>query len=813
MSSRRCGWVLLLLVAVAGVAFGQVTVDGNLADIIAAAQANQADPINELCAIGKSGFDFSHVYVFYNVAADQLFVGLDLMDVPPGSGAAGPGVPGDADGDNNADAPATNTLCVVPPFIEENGVGIDEEYTLLFDTNANGRFDEAQDIRVRYSGNALSILPGNSNVPIPGASGIIRLGTVGSPTNSSGIPDSEENRNTADIEIRVNNFSTLDTVPTCFILTVRGGSLVDGLVEDELSTPISFNISDPAVNVVKDVQNVTTGGVFADSVGAQPGETVRFRIAMTNTGNVVLNNAALRDTLPAGLSFAGNVTGTASFVVTPQGDGSTRIDFTNLAGSSNLPAGATRIVTFDATVGGEVSGCLINSVLGGGRPPAESGGPPVSDSDTAQICLVDLQCSKQVSLDGVNFVGSLSAARGQTVHFRVVISNPSAGTLTNVQMTDTLPAGYTNLTESDPQCSTAGNTITCNIGSLAGGASRTIDYRAVISNSASGTLTNTAHVTGTFGGTTLSDDCSAQVTVLVPCIECDKQVSLDGVSFSSSLTAAPGQVVTFRVRITNCGSAPFFQVSLSDTLPSGYSNVQVISPGSCSAAGNTVTCGNLGSLNPAATVTVTYRATVAAGSGTLTNTASVTGQTGSAGNPGSQANDTCSAQVQVVPPCIVCVKLVSLDGVTFVPSLNIDMAGATLFWRITVTNCGQAPLTTVTLHDVLPTGLINVSTADGRCGVIGNTVDCNLGSLAPAASTAVIIQSQVAPGFEGSLVNTATVTGTPGSGGNPGSSVSDDCSASVNVGPPPRIPTLSEWGRILLSALLCTALVLHRRMR
>ena len=90
----------LLLALTCGLTFAAgaraQVVDGNLADLIPLAQADQADPINEIIPNCKSGFDVEHVYVYYKFSTDQLFIGIDVMDVPPGSGPGfpGPGVPG-----------------------------------------------------------------------------------------------------------------------------------------------------------------------------------------------------------------------------------------------------------------------------------------------------------------------------------------------------------------------------------------------------------------------------------------------------------------------------------------------------------------------------------------------------------------------------------------------------------------------------------------------------------------------------------------------------------------------------------------------
>jgi uncharacterized repeat protein (TIGR01451 family) len=810
--------MIALCVALTAPALAQpITVDGNLTDLIARAQANQADPINEICAVGKSGFDFSHVYIYYDLQGDALYVGLDIMDVPPGIGLAGVGVPGDADGDNNPDTQNNPNSCLGPNFVEEVGIGPDEEYSFLIDTNNNGNPTEHGDVRVRYQGNTLQFLFGDSNtMTIPGATGAIKFGTHGAGGVNTGIPDADENVNTNDVELRIDHWSTLDPIlPTCFAITPRGGSLVDGLPEDTTAA-IAFDITTASMTLVKDVRNVTSNSAFADQVGAAAGDTVEFRIVITNTGNSTLNGFVASDVLPAGLTFVnGSVTGATA---TTNGSGPTNISFANIggAGVTTIGPAVQRTITFRATVNTGTSGCLVDTASTSGSTPAQGTtcpSIPASATDTASVCLIDILCEKKVSLDNSTFTTSVTAARGQTVFFRVTITNPTASALTNVVLTDTLPAGYTNLQESEADCSTAGNTITCNIGTLAGNATRTINYRATVGATATGTLTNTATVTGSFGSTNVSHSCSAMVNVLIPCIDCVKEVSTDGgTTFHATVTALQGQVVTFRVRLINCGTgptaAPFFQSSLTDTLPAGYNNVQIISPGTCTAAGNTVTCNNLGPVAPGAEVQVRYRATVIAAGGTLTNTATVTGTTGSAGNPGSTVTDTCSAMVTVLHPCIDCTKEVSTDNATFSSSVSLMAGGGHLFWRIRVTNCGEIALNGVALDDVFPAQLTNVTTSDARCTVVGNHVHCNLGTLSAGQSTTVLVESDVPADFSGVLTNTATVSGTP-TGST--TALTHTCSATVNV--QGQIPTLTEWGLIAMAGLLGAAMVLVRRLR
>ncbi|MBI1853656.1 MAG: hypothetical protein HYR85_25235 [Planctomycetes bacterium] len=276
-----------------GATFGQVVVDGDLSDIRAVSQGDLADPENDVCIVGKSGFDFSHLYVFYDVANDALYLGLDLMDSPPGIGMPGPGVPGDADGDGNADLRA-NSSCITFPFSDEFGVGPDEYYQFLLDTNGNNRSDEPGDVRVQYSNNSLGIFPGNSAVPIPGATGTIQLGTAGSIVASAGIPDTDENRNTTDIEVRVDNWSTLDPDPTSFIVTIHNGSLVDGLGE-ETSARLRIDV-------------VTCG---AGTVNSGPGPIADVLRVSGSTGGPNRTVQVARQT-PVGLSLSASPAGPAS---------------------------------------------------------------------------------------------------------------------------------------------------------------------------------------------------------------------------------------------------------------------------------------------------------------------------------------------------------------------------------------------------------------------------------------------------------------------------------------------------------------------
>jgi uncharacterized repeat protein (TIGR01451 family) len=108
------------------------------------------------------------------------------------------------------------------------------------------------------------------------------------------------------------------------------------------------------------------------------------------------------------------------------------------------------------------------------------------------------------------------------------------------------------------------------------------------------------------------------------------QPASGGADVSVSMTAAPSPVtqganLTYTITVTNNGPLAASGVTMTDALPSGAPFVSASSTlGACSGT-TTVTC-NLGTMNSAATATITLVVTATA-SGTLTNTANATSTT------------------------------------------------------------------------------------------------------------------------------------------------------------------------------------------
>jgi uncharacterized repeat protein (TIGR01451 family) len=126
-------------------------------------------------------------------------------------------------------------------------------------------------------------------------------------------------------------------------------------------------------------------------------------------------------------------------------------------------------------------------------------------------------------------------------------------------------------------------------------------------------------------------------------------------------------------------------------------------------------------------------------------------------------------------------------------------AGAPATYRIVVTNNGPSVATNVVLTDPLPAGLTStvVTTTQGSC-TPGTTVTCTLGTMAVGGAATIRITVNL-PAQLSPIRNTATVTADqfdPNTTNN---------SASADILGESDIPTLSEWGLILLGLALALA--------
>jgi uncharacterized repeat protein (TIGR01451 family) len=378
--------------------------------------------------------------------------------------------------------------------------------------------------------------------------------------------------------------------------------------------------------------------------------------------------------------------------------------------------------------------------------------------------------------------GVTSVTPGGSVTYTVTVSN--GGTVGNpaATVTDTFPAGLT--------CSTtcAGSLGgTCAAGPTAGNINDTanvpsggsVTYTAVcsISPSASGTLTNTATVSG--GAVTDSNAANNSAT------------DTDGVAATADLsvtktdgvtTATAGGSVTYTITASNAGPSAATGATVADTFPASLTCAWTCvgaGGGTCTASGS----GNInGTVNLPSGGSVTYTASCtlsAAATGTLSNTATVTAPAGvtdpTPGNNSATDSDTIGASANL--------------GITKTDGVTTATPGGSVTYTITASNAGPSNATGATAADIFPASLTCtwtcVGAGGGTCTASGSGNINGTVNLPSGGSVTYTASCTISAAATGTLSNTATVTAPAGvtdpTPGNNSATDSDTLAASADL--------------------------------
>ena len=271
-----------------------------------------------------------------------------------------------------------------------------------------------------------------------------------------------------------------------------------------------------------------------------------------------------------------------------------------------------------------------------------------------------------------------------------------------------------------------------------------------------------------------------------------------------------GQSTTYTITVNNSGPSFGTNVVMTDIFPAPGSSptatfsyqgaLTVNAGGACTeptmgATSGTLTCSFPGlSSGQSATITYVMRAETltvnGATSGTAFNQASVV----------VDETETTLANNVVTHDTTARRFTVATDMALSKTAAAGPLApGAAIDYTLVVTNNGPLASDGAQVVDVLPPG-VNFASGAGCVNAAG-TVRCAVGALAVGASRTFTISTTLASPYSGArpLVNTATLDA-PGDT-NPGNNTASATTAVSNL-PASSIPTLSEWGLILLAALL-----------
>ncbi len=334
------------------------------------------------------------------------------------------------------------------------------------------------------------------------------------------------------------------------------------------------DLSAPRLEVAKSATDLDGGEV-------DPGDTLRYTMTTTNTGDDAATGVVLQDPVPAGTTPAGAYTG--SFDV------------------GTLAAGASTSVSFDVVVGGGLpDGFTITNVATASGVGATAG-RPVNASSAPVTSTV-----RRPALDGSVTVTPSAPVAGQPAEVGVTVTDHLSRPIEDVVVTIDVP-GATVL--STPGNCTVGDVVRCPVGTLDPSEQATVRVR--IRPHDSGTLRPVVSVEG---------EGVAARALSVPAVRVKAGRARLSVSKRAVASfARPGRTVAYRIVVAAARTAATARgVTVCDE-PSAGLRLRTASRGGVLRNGRA--CWRLGKLAPGRSRTLRVTARVTASSGAVRNVA------------------------------------------------------------------------------------------------------------------------------------------------------------------------------------------------
>ncbi len=558
--------------------------------------------------------------------------------------------------------------------------------------------------------------------------------------------------NTDDGQLDWSNLGSLDpgqSVTVTVNFTAAGATwpysttntaLVSGAVDQNDRTPpdasddATVKVTHPSLTLSKELVSPSNGI-------ANVGESVVFRITITNSDDTTLTTVPLRDTYDSTkLSFQ-------SATTSPDSTASGQLDWNNVG---PLSGGESKVITVTFTA---IASTLPYSTTNTAQTHDvvdQNGDSVENKTDSANVTITNpgYEMSKELTSPSIANVG-------EQVTFRITIHNTGDTTLDTVKVRDTYDntkLSFQSATVSPDDSNDDGQLDWSNVGPLSPGATKTIDLTFTAIASADPT-TNTAlvhDVTDENLDALPDKDDDASVKITHPALTIAKEL----VSPSGGI-ANVGDAVQFRITITNTGDTAWQTVPLNDTYDTTYLTYQNSSPASVDNNDDgSIDWSNVGPIpvGGSKTVLVNFVAKASTGQNSTTNTALVS-------NPRDENNDTVpdqsdSADVRVTNPGL------QLSKVLVSPSNGIATVGENVVFHIVITNTGDTEITTLPIRDTYDTTYLtyqNASPASDDNNDDGQIDWSNVGSLASGASKTITVTFLAkASTLPGNTVNSAT---------------------------------------------------------
>ena len=574
----------------------------------------------------------------------------------------------------------------------------------------------------------------------------------------------------------------------CGVATLPVGQAVTLTVTYDLDESIDPATVINTVNVGSEIPGSTTTAsasveiledVVLDLTKQFTGETViagtsgnSFTVAVSNLGisdadNVIISDAvdptlvvtgvAIVDTGSCSLSAANNIE-----CLVP----------TLAAGQT-----VTVLVTYDVPADRATTSISNTATAGSDEADPVTGTAVIGIAEQA-----DLSVTKEVSPDPV--------ISGEPVTYVITVSNAGPSQVTEVLLTEDMPASLTNVVYSP-----SAGTYDASTGVWSGlvldvGESIVLTITADTPPDGTDPLINTVQVAP------LGDVIDPDLTNNVDVVQAASDLMADLNLTKTVLTTDPvaGEPIEYEIVLSNAGPGAALDALITDNV----SSLLLDPVWTCSATGSIgASCGTTNGTGDVSTVvailpddiiTVLVSGTLPPDHvGDITNTASVA----------SSADPTTAI---VTATAVAPVGVVADLGLTKTVRSAMADAGDRLVYDIVVFNAGPStsPADT-TVTDTLPEGTTFVSADPATgCSETSSVLTCILGAVAPGAETALVVELKTSASTAGTdVVNTATVSS---SAFDPVENNTDAASTTIADAVPPAVAFTGANSALLIAA-------------
>ena len=510
---------------------------------------------------------------------------------------------------------------------------------------------------------------------------------------------------------------------------------------------VSSTVNDPVTGNNSATDNNSLGGTADLSItktdgssSSVPGESVTYTIVASNAGPSNAGSATVTDNFgPAFNSCSWTCAGSGGSSCPASGNG-------NINASVNLPAGSSATFTASCGIDSDATGTLSNtatvsSVVTDPVPANNS----ATDDNSLNIT-ADLSITKSD--------GSSNSVPGGSVTYTIVAGNAGPSDENNATVSDLFGVDFENCSWT---CSGTGGGVCPASGidvinasvSLPAGASTTFIASCDIDSSASGTLSNTANVSGSGNDPVTSNNSATDVNQL------DESADLSITKSDGSATSTPGGSVTYAIVASNAGPSAVAGATVTDNFGADFENCTWTCSGSGGASCPTSGSGNINALvDLPAGSNVSFSATCdidSSASGVLSNTATVSSSVDDPvpGNNSDTDNNSLGGNADL--------SVIKTDGAA------LTVPGDSVTYTITASNAGPSDVSSATVADTFGPDFENCSwtcsgNSGGSCpasgtGDIDATVELPNGGMVTFLATCDVVSDAT-----GTLSNTATVS-------------------------------------------------------